>query len=239
MSLTRNKVVHCPQCRQTSEFTIWDSINVFLDPEMRDELMKGNVFRWVCPHCGKLLSAHFDTLYHDPPNKFMVYLFYREVDEDKKYDLSHQTIPDKGLEYGYSFRVVYEPNRLLEKIRIFEQGLNDIAIEKMKYIMTHYVDTTLIRDEEKLFFEKIIKPEDNTNYGRMVFHRLSINKERKNSFSVSMKKYEEQCQAIKMDKRFEANSWLCVDEGWIARQLKELSLFDVKREPTASDSLKD
>ena len=63
MSLTRNKVVHCPQCRQTSEFTIWDSINVFLDPEMRDELMKGNVFRWVCPHCGKLLSAHFDTLY--------------------------------------------------------------------------------------------------------------------------------------------------------------------------------
>ena len=222
MSLERKEIITCPQCNNKSEFVFWDSINVDLDPDMRAKVMNGEVFRWTCPHCGANVYVPFETLYHDMKHKFMIMFSPHEPNQEDKYDITDIPNPIGGTSDEYSFRMVYDPNRLKEKILIFEQELNDVAIEKLKYIMINYVDSSIALDDEELFFAGVTEVNEKDKYGRMVFRRLSQKEERNGFFSFPMEKYYEQCLTLKLDNRFEAKGWTCVDEGWISRKIKEL-----------------
>lgn len=43
--------IPCPSCGRTGEFTRWDSINVDLDPEMRDQAKNGSIFMGIPSAC--------------------------------------------------------------------------------------------------------------------------------------------------------------------------------------------
>jgi len=72
MSSFRNIKITCPVCKKEGTYTVWDSVNVDLDPELKPKVMDGSLFTWVCPNCKKSFNAPYSFLYHDMTHNFMV-----------------------------------------------------------------------------------------------------------------------------------------------------------------------
>lgn len=72
MSSFRNIKITCPACNTEGDYTVWDSVNVDLDPELRKKVMSGSIFSWVCPNCGKKYEVPYSFLYHDMTHSFMI-----------------------------------------------------------------------------------------------------------------------------------------------------------------------
>ena len=73
MSSFRNIKITCPACNTEGSYTVWDSVNVDLDPELKSKVMDGSLFIWVCPNCKKKFNAPYSFLYHDMAHNFKVY----------------------------------------------------------------------------------------------------------------------------------------------------------------------
>jgi hypothetical protein len=72
MSSFRNIKITCPDCNTEGTYTVWDSVNVDLGPELKSKVMDGSLFTWVCPNCKKSFNAPYSFLYHDMTHNFMV-----------------------------------------------------------------------------------------------------------------------------------------------------------------------
>ena len=72
MSSFRNIKITCPVCKKEGIYTVWDSVNVDLDPELKPKVMDGSLFTWVCPNCKKSFNVPYSFLYHDMTHNFMV-----------------------------------------------------------------------------------------------------------------------------------------------------------------------
>ena len=72
MSSFRNVKITCPDCNAEGTYTVWDSVNVDLDPELKPKVMDGSLFTWVCPNCKKSFNAPYSFLYNDMTHNFMV-----------------------------------------------------------------------------------------------------------------------------------------------------------------------
>lgn len=131
MSKIETRTITCPQCGKKGEQIVWDSINVGLDPEARERIFNEEIFEWTCPHCGLKAIAPFSTLYHNMEKKFMIYYFPQRSDNDFGISKGKGKFP---IMDGYTCRSVYDLYDFKEKIHILESGLNDCAIEFMKYI---------------------------------------------------------------------------------------------------------
>lgn len=72
MSSFRTIKITCPDCNTEGPYTVWDSVNVDLDPELKSKVMDGSLFTWACPNCKKSFNAPYSFLYHDMTHNFMV-----------------------------------------------------------------------------------------------------------------------------------------------------------------------
>ena len=118
----------CSNCHKTTELELRQQINVALDPSLKARVKDGSIFIWECPYCGQRNLARFETLYHDPDARLMVWL------------LPGDSLPPaavaaavKELE-GYTLRLVREPGDLIEKVNIADAGLEDTAVEMCKWV---------------------------------------------------------------------------------------------------------
>ena len=73
MSSFRNIKITCPACNTEGSYTVWDSVNVDLNPELKSKVMNGSLFTWICPNCKQSFNAPYSFLYHDMTHDFMVY----------------------------------------------------------------------------------------------------------------------------------------------------------------------
>ena len=121
----------CRQCGLKHSVRLFESINVMQTPELKSEVLDGRAFMWACPQCGTLNLLRYKTLYHDPEARLMLWLTLGDEALDAQIQAGSAHLED--LE-GYTLRLVREPGDLLEKVKIFEAGLDDIAIEMCKYV---------------------------------------------------------------------------------------------------------
>lgn len=118
----------CSSCHKETEITVRQSINTALDPELKAKVRDGSLFVWECPYCGARNLAKYETLYHDPDSKFMVWLLPGESRPPKAVEDAV-----KELE-GYTLRLVREPGDLMEKVNIHDAGLEDSVMEMCKWV---------------------------------------------------------------------------------------------------------
>lgn len=140
MSKHRDETITCPKCGKQATFTIWQSVNTDIDPEMRDAVKNLSIFRFTCPNCGYTAHVNYDFLYHQMRDKIMIQ--YAESDdavEVAKSMFSVEKIPeqmkfllDDIIKDNYLIRIVRSQNELREKIEIFDAGLDDRIIEIYK-----------------------------------------------------------------------------------------------------------
>jgi len=72
MSKKRSIKINCQKCNKEFEITIYDSINVDIDPDLREEFLSNRIYFHKCPHCGEIHFFPMPVLYHDMTHKFMV-----------------------------------------------------------------------------------------------------------------------------------------------------------------------
>ncbi len=139
MSLKKTVTVKCPSCNKESEFTMWNSINTTVDPEMEARIRDKSAFLFRCPECGEETLFDYGFLYHNMDTKLMIQ--YAESDEQAEEFInalneSYNSEMLKDLANNdYIVRVVRSRNRLHEKLLIFDKGLDDRLIEIYKFIV--------------------------------------------------------------------------------------------------------
>ena len=118
----------CNRCGESHGVPTYPSINVALDPDLKARVRDGSLFVWECPHCGARNLLKYETLYHDPAEKLMVWLLPGQAQPP-------QAVAEavKQLE-GYTLRIVREVGDLIEKVNLHDANLDDTVLEMCKWV---------------------------------------------------------------------------------------------------------
>lgn len=131
MSIINEALAPCSKCGQQQKVTVYRSINVSENPELKAKVRDGSLFLWECPHCGQMNLARYETLYHDPSMKLMVWLLPQgEISETQMKAITMHT---KAMG-GYMLRRVNDMGELMEKVLIRDAQLDDVVLEMCKYV---------------------------------------------------------------------------------------------------------
>ena len=96
---------------------------------MKSQFLTGKLFEFACPSCGRTSRVvHPELLYHDPEGGLLV-----QLDALGKFDAS--SLRDFESSLPPVTRVVRDSNALLEKIHIFDAGLDDRVLEVLKIVV--------------------------------------------------------------------------------------------------------
>ncbi len=148
----------CSSCGASCEIPAYNIINVKDHPELKEKVKDGSMFVWACPKCGKINLAAFQTLYHDPDEKLMIWLMPDTLSDSEKIAVEQhmKAISDQlssnennDLLKGYTLRRVKDAGSLIEKVNIFDTGLDDVAVEMCKYI-TRMEIAEKVSDKDKV-----------------------------------------------------------------------------------------
>lgn len=85
--MSKHKIVElkCPKCGNTSQTTVWNSLNVQKDPEAKKELLRGKINLFHCDSCSFEAFVPADLMYHDMRKKFVVQLYTLPRTEDNDF----------------------------------------------------------------------------------------------------------------------------------------------------------
>lgn len=209
MSQTKN--FECPNCQTAGQHTMEKRICLSKNPELKEDILSGSYFEWVCPGCAKHFFVDDVFLYNDDENKFMVY-FVPGYDEetlpiptllktDNAYDTAHSTL-----------RVTAGFVDFTEKIRILEASLDDRIVEAIKALYASVHRDTWCEDVYNIIFEGI---DDND-----VLNFDVILEKEELSFGIPLDIYDK----TKNDFSFlcdakEGESFLLIDQNWLNNKL--------------------
>jgi len=84
MTRKRSLDLDCPKCEAKQSVTVYDSINVSLEPGLREKLLNGEINFFQCEKCGERAFIQLPLLYHDMKRSFMVefYPFHALQDQE-------------------------------------------------------------------------------------------------------------------------------------------------------------
>ena len=133
----------CPQCGKASDFVIWNSVNTELDPETKQAVRDCSLFTFHCPECGSVTRVLYPFLYHQMEDKLMIH--FVDDEERAKNIINYIKNEESGMlnelsENGYIVRVVMSIHALLEKLAIFDAGLDDRIVELSKMVFAVTMD---------------------------------------------------------------------------------------------------
>ena len=148
MSLFKEEHLECLKCHKQVPFILHSSINVGIDPQDKEKVLDLSIFQYHCPHCGAADIACYPLLYHDPEQGLLIQVFWREEDFGQPVEKELRDLIEIMGQKHYRRREVFGYWELVEKIRIFDAGLDDFAIALMKSM------NKIQQEEVQLFFDK-------------------------------------------------------------------------------------
>ena len=120
MATTSLHSFRCPTCGTAFDVQRHDLVNVKENPELKASVLNGDIFLQEGPRCGRRHLVGGPLVYLDPDEGVLVMLSDKPL-----------TLADTG---GYTARLVSRAGDLVEKVKIFDAGLDDRAIEMCKYV---------------------------------------------------------------------------------------------------------
>ncbi len=144
MSVKHTQQIACLKCKQKSDFEFYGSINTMLDPTLKQRVKNFDIFKFICPHCGSEQFVNYSFLYHQMEDKLMIFYCQDEEEvakvrslyaDDFDTALNAQGESETIDTTGYRRRIVIGADNLVEKIRIFDAGLDDRLVEIYKVLL--------------------------------------------------------------------------------------------------------
>ncbi|MCR5637156.1 MAG: CpXC domain-containing protein [Clostridiales bacterium] len=130
------KKVTCPHCQKQQNIVVYPSINITLNPEIKDDVISASIFTKLCKYCGGSFEIRHPVLYNDMERRFLVY-YIPDIDSSRIIDTALEEDYD-SLKY-VKRRIVPDYDTFREKIHILESGLDDMAIEITKLAVLNVV----------------------------------------------------------------------------------------------------
>ena len=132
MSKIREGELECPSCGHSQKVTLWDSINVTLDPGLREDLFNGKINVFICDACEEEAFIPIPLMYHDMERTLCVQYYPFNYEHEDEGILNWFTIEGKlkvddysGMSFGeYVFdpHIVLSPNEMIRYI-LFRETL--------------------------------------------------------------------------------------------------------------------
>lgn len=219
MSKVHKEQIECPHCHSIGTMEMIDEVDAEINPELRERVLNAQAFIYTCSQCGSRILVGNSLLYHDAQHRFIIFF---DMERPTDYYYKSLKLSKRLLENypDYTFRYVTGMTELHEKIIILESGLSDVAVERMKYMVAHYIHPDIAQKGYKLHFSSY-SPDDkeDSEFGALtLFYRDG--KEDVSTLKLPMNIYYDFKLAVKLDSRMHPQGCIMVDEGWISRQMK-------------------
>ncbi|WP_270737808.1 CpXC domain-containing protein [Streptococcus anginosus] len=146
--------LNCPSCGEANSFERYDRIDVSKTPQFRTALIDWELFKFTCNHCGHQLIIDYPTLYVDKENKAIIQYLPSNCSDVG----SVPSIKEHAAEFDtskYKCRVITNLEDFVEKVQIFSEGMDDKAIEFMKYLKSSNEDEDIMFSYEHMVFTKV------------------------------------------------------------------------------------
>ena len=111
----------CSRCGAQFTAEVPQSVNAAVSSDLKEQVRSGALFTRACPVCGTVNLLKFPFLYYDTEAHLMIVL-------------SETPLAAEGLPEGYTGRLVRSVGDLVEKIKVFDAGLDDLVIEMCKFV---------------------------------------------------------------------------------------------------------
>lgn len=85
MTRVGSSEITCPKCGNRQATTLWDSINVRLNPELREKLFNREINIFKCESCGTVAFIGHPLLYNDMKRNYCVQYFPPEFLKDESF----------------------------------------------------------------------------------------------------------------------------------------------------------
>lgn len=212
MSLKSKAKAVCQKCSHEHVVDIYKSINADLDPDLKAAVMDGSAFLWECPDCGTSNLIAYECLYHDPKDKYMVWMLPFGEPEGPEKD----AIMNQARAMGdYRLRIVSNAGDLMEKVIIYDAGLDDRCIELVKYVAGNELENVTnlhfyrMQDDVMVFSGLKTSSGEGDSAGRM------------EGFGFGLNVYED-CRGIlqRNEDISKEDGFVRIDADWVASILK-------------------
>lgn len=199
MSLKSTAISACSKCGSNHQITIYKSINVATEPQLKEKVLSGELFLWECPSCGSSNLVTYDCLYHDPDQKIMIWMLPGGEPSGKEKEAIFNQAKSMG---DYKLRIVSNAGELMEKVIIFDAGMSDRVMEIVKYVSGKEMP-----EVSNLHFYRM---QDDT----MVFSGVKDGK--MDGFGVGINVYEDCCGIVSRNPDLgEENGFARIDPAWV------------------------
>ena len=142
--------VTCPKCGKTHKVDTKETINITLAPQLKEQIMSGTFFRYLCTDCGEAIYTLYPCMYHDMDRKLLIYVLPGcSSNAPEQMEPANEAARKIGIDpmdpgsvllgNRYVKRVVGDINGLIEKIKIDDSGLDDRIIEICKGIYANHL----------------------------------------------------------------------------------------------------
>ncbi len=217
MSHSETITVTCPKCKNKQPFTVWQSVNVTLEPALKQKLLDRSLITLKCEKCGHEVGVEQELMYHDMDRKLMI-LRGKEDPEDTLTEALGAIAATVQAEY--TFRFVDSINELIEKVLISDAGLDDRVVEVVKSLLLERIDESQRGEDAQLFFGEAY-----TEKSEKMVEFLLVNESGSTSWAVPFEqtigKCEAELQNILPDRDSERGKWLRVDQQYASKYVGE------------------
>lgn len=206
MSKSSKKTICCPFCKKPIPFEHFSSVNVSVDPDLKQRVLDGSLFTLACPYCSKKTAINSPWLYHDMNKRFLIQVCFTEEDA-KHFKLNQEEskfMPMMAKD-GYKFRIVVGNNALKELVLIYDSGLNDIVINILKYILVNQDG-----DIQKIYFSELA-----TKIDQIFFAAFSKSTGKKRMMSIPTSTYTQIEKRFLSYAQFDHNSFVYIGEDFV------------------------
>ncbi|MCX6968203.1 MAG: CpXC domain-containing protein [Verrucomicrobia bacterium] len=179
MSAYINACATCLCCGNVFPIQQFTSVNATCDPHLKARLFNRDLITFLCPSCGIQSEAPHDILYHDMEQKLMIVHSTKDPQGISSISTLALDIGEELLPH-YRLRIVTDWNHLIEKINVFDAGLDDLIFEAVKtQIWLKYSGTSSLAPDEFLA-EDVMRDAS----GNLTYHFVDISKSTENAFEI-------------------------------------------------------
>lgn len=161
-----SRTLTCSGCGKPFKVAYRKLVNLTDNDTVKYAIKDGTYFKFTCPHCKKPAPFGFRMSVHDVMKRYFIRSF-DNLQSMLSVHMNRSTL--KGSQWGFPdeflplvrHRLVLGTYGLIEKVSIFEAGLDDYTVEGLKQVIANNQENGLVAKD--IYFDRY---ED----GKLIFH---------------------------------------------------------------------
>lgn len=138
MSSKKKVDISCPKCQHTQSVIIWQSLNVTLDPESKQDLFDNQINLLKCENCKTETPIEIDLLYHDMQKQFCALytpfsslqansLIFNFNERGELQDFKNSGNEAKRYNYMNHPQIIFDMSELIRYVKFRDKLFEDYA----------------------------------------------------------------------------------------------------------------